>query len=74
MDSGELEKRIENGRKFLHTEWRYAIVSHKVIALDAGHVCQKRNSPCMPRPSEKSRLPTRSEPLTREAGTLRIPS
>lgn len=22
------------------TEWRYAIVSHKVIALDAGHVCQ----------------------------------
>jgi SagB-type dehydrogenase family enzyme len=22
------------------TEWRYSVVSHKVIALDAGHVCQ----------------------------------
>jgi len=22
------------------TEWRYSIISHKVIALDAGHVCQ----------------------------------
>jgi len=22
------------------TEWRYSFLSHKVIALDAGHVCQ----------------------------------
>ena len=22
------------------TEWRYATISHKVIAMDAGHMCQ----------------------------------
>jgi SagB-type dehydrogenase family enzyme len=28
------------------TEWRYSIVSHKVIALDAGHVCQNLYLAC----------------------------
>ena len=28
------------------TEWRYAYISHKVIALDAGHVCQNLYIAC----------------------------
>jgi SagB-type dehydrogenase family enzyme len=28
------------------TEWRYSVVSHKVIALDAGHVCQNLYLAC----------------------------
>jgi SagB-type dehydrogenase family enzyme len=24
----------------MRTEWRYSIISHKMIAIDAGHVCQ----------------------------------
>ena len=27
-------------------EWRYSVVSHKIIALDAGHVCQNLYLAC----------------------------
>ncbi len=28
------------------TEWRYSVVSHKIIALDAGHICQNLYLAC----------------------------
>jgi SagB-type dehydrogenase family enzyme len=29
-----------------HMEWRYGLAAHKVIALDAGHVCQNLYLAC----------------------------
>ena len=41
---------IAQGREFLRDtvrlQWRYGAASHKVIALDAGHVCQNLYLAC----------------------------
>jgi SagB-type dehydrogenase family enzyme len=52
IDGGLMGQRWDAAATFLWTtipyrmEWRYTVVAHKIIALDAGHVCQNLYLAC----------------------------
>ena len=37
---------FRNTRRLMCCQWRYGLAAHKVIALDAGHVCQNLYLAC----------------------------